>query len=130
MGRLVNMLRLKEHARTAHLSNKSLSVRHEADRLEQEARGCLERQKIRDEAAAEEARRALLETRVQLAALESCGQATADAKSRADAARIQSKAAVELAKLHAEATKIETVGLLSESLIYPLKVRNCCPIYY
>ncbi|KER18318.1 hypothetical protein T265_16139, partial [Opisthorchis viverrini] len=41
----------------------------EAERVEQEARGRLERQKIEDEAAAEEARRGLLETRVQLAAL-------------------------------------------------------------
>ncbi|TPP61698.1 Major vault protein beta, partial [Fasciola gigantica] len=82
-------------------------ARHEADRLEQESRGRLERQKIHDEAEAEEARRTLLEIRIQLTALESCGQATADAEGRADAARIESKAAVELARLRAEAAKIE-----------------------
>lgn len=70
----------------------------------------MERQKIEDEAAAEEVRRTLLETRVQLAALESTGQATAEAQSRAEAARIEGQSAVELAKLRAEASEIETVG--------------------
>lgn len=38
-----------------------LSSRHEAQRLEQEARGRLERQKILDQSEAEKARRELLE---------------------------------------------------------------------
>lgn len=82
---------------------------HEAERLEQEARGRLERQRIEDEAAAEQARRNLLEIRVQLAALESSSQAKAEAESRAEANRISSQAAVEEAKLRAEALSIETV---------------------
>ena len=41
------------------------------------------------------------------AAVESTGQATAEASSRAEAARIEATAAVEAAKLKAEATKIE-----------------------
>lgn len=43
----------------------SLSVRHEAERLEQEARGRLERQKITDQAEAEKARKELLELEAQ-----------------------------------------------------------------
>ena len=48
--------------------------RHEADRLEQEARGRLERQKIQDEAEAEKSRRELLELQAQSAAVESTGK--------------------------------------------------------
>ncbi|VDM05579.1 unnamed protein product, partial [Schistocephalus solidus] len=39
--------------------------------MDQEARGKLERQRIKDEAKAEEARRGLLELQVELAAMES-----------------------------------------------------------
>lgn len=42
-----------------------LSPRHEAQRLEQEARGRLERQKILDQSEAEKARRELLELEAQ-----------------------------------------------------------------
>ncbi|VDP89170.1 unnamed protein product [Echinostoma caproni] len=94
-------------------NSQEAAARHEAERLEQEARGRLERQKIEDEASAEEARRTLLEKRVELAALECCGQATAEAKSRADAARIEGETAVELATLRAEASKIEMEAELS-----------------
>ena len=38
-----------------------LLCRHEAERLEQEAKGCLEEHKIMDEAEAERARKELLE---------------------------------------------------------------------
>ncbi|VDN45556.1 unnamed protein product, partial [Dibothriocephalus latus] len=55
-----------------------LLYRQEAERLDQEARGKLERQRIDDEARAEEARRGLLELQVELAALESTGQAKAE----------------------------------------------------
>lgn len=41
------------------------SFRHEAERLEQEARGRLERQKISDQAEAEKARKELLELEAQ-----------------------------------------------------------------
>lgn len=84
------------------------AARHEAERVEQEARGRLERQKIEDEASSEEARRSLLELRVQLAALESTGQAKAEAQSRAEAARIEGETAVEQAQLRSRASAIET----------------------
>lgn len=86
------------------------SARHEAERLEQEAKGRLERQKISDEAEAEKARRDLLELQAMSAAVESTGQAKAEAQSRAEAAKIEGEAAVEQAKLKAQALKIEAVS--------------------
>ncbi|KAF1380193.1 hypothetical protein PFLUV_G00184250 [Perca fluviatilis] len=82
-------------------------IRHEAERLEQEARGKLERQRITDQAEAEKARKELLELEALSAAVESTGAAKAEAQSRAEAARIQGEAAVNEAKLKAEAQRIE-----------------------
>lgn len=86
------------------------SCRHEAERLEQKAKGALERQKITDEAEAERARKELLELQANSAAVESTGQAKAEAQSRAEAAKIEGQAAVEQAKLKAQASKIEAVS--------------------
>ncbi|CAM5117501.1 unnamed protein product [Eretmochelys imbricata] len=83
------------------------------ERLEQEARGRLERQKILDQAEAERARKELLELEALSAAVESTGAARAEAQSKADAARIAGEAAVEQAKLKAEAAAIETESELA-----------------
>jgi major vault protein len=88
-------------------NSQEATARHEAQRLEQEAKGRLERQKIRDEADAEESRQQLLTLQAQSAAVESSGQAKAEAQSRAEAAKIEGEAAVEQAKLRSEAAKIE-----------------------
>jgi major vault protein len=88
-------------------NSQEAAAKHEAERLEQEARGKLERQKIIDEAEAEKARRALLELQALSAAVESTGQAKAEAQSRAEALRIEGEAAVEQARLKAQAAKIE-----------------------
>lgn len=88
-------------------NSQEATARHEAERLEQEARGRLERQKITDEAEAEKARKILLELQANSAAVESTGQAKAEAQSRAEASRIEGEAAVEQAKLKAQANKIE-----------------------
>jgi major vault protein len=88
-------------------NSQEAAAKHEAERLEQEARGRLERQKIVDEAEAEKARRALLELQALSAAVESTGQAKAEAQSRAEAQRIEGEAAVEQAKLKSQAAKIE-----------------------
>jgi len=82
------------------------AARHEAERIEQEARGRLERQKITDEAEAEQARKELLQLQAQSAAVESTGQATAEAKARSEAAQIEGQSAVTLASLKAESSKI------------------------
>lgn len=84
--------------------------RHEAERLEQKAKGALERQKIADEAEAEKSRKELLELQANSAAVESTGQAKAEAQSHAEAARIEGEAAVEQARLKSQATKIEAVS--------------------
>lgn len=88
-------------------NSQEATARHEAERLEQEAKGRLERQKISDEAEAEKARKELLELQANSAAVESTGQAKAEAQSRAEASRIEGEAAVEQAKLKAQAMKIE-----------------------
>uniref|UniRef100_A0AAQ4P6M2 Major vault protein n=1 Tax=Gasterosteus aculeatus aculeatus TaxID=481459 RepID=A0AAQ4P6M2_GASAC len=88
-------------------NSQEAAARHEAERLEQEARGKLERQRISDQAQAERARKELLELEALSAAVESTGAATAEAQSRAEAARIQGEAAVNEAKLKAEAQSIE-----------------------
>ncbi|XP_069136058.1 major vault protein-like [Argopecten irradians] len=88
-------------------NSQEATARHEAERLEQEAKGRLERQKISDEAEAEKSRKELLELQANSAAVESTGQAKAEAQSRAEASRIEGEAAVEQAKLKAQAMKIE-----------------------
>ena len=75
--------------------------------MEQEAKGRLERQRISDEAEAERSRKELLELQANSAAVESTGQAKAEAQSRAEASKIEGEAAVEQAKLKSQAMKIE-----------------------
>lgn len=84
------------------------TARHEAERQEQEARGRLERQKITDEAQAEKAKKELLQLQAQSAAVESTGQATAEAKARAEASIIEGESSVQQAKLLAEAENIKS----------------------
>ena len=70
----------------------------------------MERQKISDEAEAERYRKELLELQAQSSAVESTGQAKAEAQSRAEAAKIEGEANVEQATLKAQAMKIEAVS--------------------
>jgi len=83
------------------------AARQEAERREQAARGRLERQKIEDEAEAEKARKVLLGLQAQSAAVESTGQATAEAKARAEAAKIEGEAGVTGADQKARAAKVK-----------------------
>ncbi len=55
----------------------------------------MERQRIKDEAEAEQVRKQLLELQALSAAVESTGQAKAEAQSRAESSRIEGEAAVE-----------------------------------
>jgi len=99
------------------------SARHDAERIEQEARGRLERQKISDEAEAEKARTELLQLQAQSAAVEATGQATAEAKARAEAAQIEGEAAVKQAELKAQSTSIRAQAELEQ-----LKLKNAAEI--
>ncbi|KAL2766240.1 major vault protein isoform 3, partial [Daubentonia madagascariensis] len=89
-------------------NSQEAAAKHEAQRLEQEARGRLERQKILDQSEAEKARRELLELEALSMAVESTGNAKAEAESRAEAARIEGEGSVLQAKLKAQALAIET----------------------
>ena len=81
-------------------------AQHMAEKAEQEARGQLQRQKITDEAQAEAAKKELLALQAQSTAVECTGQATAEAKARADAAQIEGQAAVRQAELKAKAQQV------------------------
>lgn len=95
-------------------NSQEASARHEAEREEQEARGKLERQKILDEAEAEKARKELLALQAASAAVESTGQATAEARARAEAALIEGHAAVEQARLKAESQRIKALAEIDQ----------------
>jgi len=87
-------------------NSQEASARHEAIRIDQEAKGRLERQKISDEAEAEKERTHLLQLQAQSAAVEATGAATAEASARSEAAIIEGQSAVERARLDAQAAKI------------------------
>jgi len=99
-------------------NSQEAAARHEAERLGQEARGRLERQKIEDEAKAEVARTALLSLQAESAAIESTGQAKAEASARSEAAGIEGEASVRQAKLKAQALKILSEVELEQSTLY------------
>jgi len=101
------------------------AAKHESSRMEQEAVGRLERQKITDQSAAEKARKDLIQLQSETAAVESTGQATAEAKARAEAANIEGQASVRQAQLVAEATKIR-----SEAELAQLKLKQEAEIEY
>lgn len=82
-------------------------AKHDAHREEEEAKGMLERQRLTNEANAEAERRKLLELKAESSAVETSGQATAEARARAEAAAIEGEAQVKQAELRAAAAKIE-----------------------
>ncbi|XP_058868235.1 major vault protein [Acipenser ruthenus] len=94
-------------------NSQEATARHEAERLEQEARGRLERQRITDQSQAERARKELLELEALSAAVESTGAAKAEAQSKSEAAKIEGEAAVLQARLKAEALQIEAEAELT-----------------
>jgi len=90
-------------------------ARHDAHREEEQAKGHLERQRLQNESQSEGEKKHLLELRAESNAVQSSGQATAEAKARAQAAQIQGEAEVQQAQLRAQASKIE-VGARLECL--------------
>ncbi|HIK12658.1 MAG TPA: colicin uptake protein [Oscillatoriaceae cyanobacterium M33_DOE_052] len=90
------------------------AARQDAARLEQEARARLERQAIIDKAASEAQRKNLLESEAENAAIESTGQAIAEARAKAEAARIQGELAVSMAQQEAEAARIRAETELAQ----------------
>jgi len=92
------------------------TAKHEAERREQEARGKLERQKISDEAAAEQQRTSLLQLQAESAIVEASGQATAEAQAVAESISIQGEAAVNQAQHAADAEKIKASADLQKKI--------------
>ena len=66
------------------ISSIEAAAKHEADRNEQIARGHLDRQKLQNESDAEKERCKLLELQSVTAAVESTGQAKAEAQAQAE----------------------------------------------
>jgi major vault protein len=89
------------------------AARHQAEKLEQEARGVLERQKINDESLAEGSRKNLLSLQAKSMVVESTGQATAEANARSAAQKIEGGAKVKQANQNAEANKIKSTAKLN-----------------
>lgn len=89
------------------------AARHDAERIEQEAKARLERQVIVDQGAAEEQKRHLLELQAQNAAIQSTGQAIAEAKAKSEASQIEGQLAVQLAQQEAEAQRIRAESELA-----------------
>jgi major vault protein len=100
------------------ITTKSLeaSARHEAEKREQVAKGKLERQKIADEANAEEQRTELLKLQAASAVIEASGQATAEAHAKAESMAIEGEAAVRQAELSAEAERIRVQSDLNQKV--------------
>eukprot|EP01096_Ripella_sp_DP13-Kostka_P009204 TRINITY_DN34_c0_g1_i2.p1 TRINITY_DN34_c0_g1~~TRINITY_DN34_c0_g1_i2.p1 ORF type:complete len:829 (-),score=467.59 TRINITY_DN34_c0_g1_i2:154-2640(-) len=90
------------------------TARHEAMRRDQEARGKLERMRIEDEAQAEKQRIELLQLQAHSAAVEATGQATAEARAKAEAASIEGSAAVNQSELRARAQRIKAESELAQ----------------
>src|SRR5919202_857395 len=90
------------------------AARRDAQRIEQEAKARLERQVIIDRGAGESERKKLLELQAENAAIESTGKATAEARAKAEAARIQGELAVNLAQQEAEAAQIRHQAELAQ----------------
>lgn len=100
------------------ITTKSQEARaqHVANREEEEAKGHLLRQKLKNEAESEAARKSLLLLQAESAAVETQGHATAEAKALAEAARIKGEADVRQAELHAQAMRIERAAALEARL--------------
>mmetsp|Transcript_35292 Transcript_35292/g.58082 ORF Transcript_35292/g.58082 Transcript_35292/m.58082 type:complete len:847 (-) Transcript_35292:522-3062(-) len=90
-------------------------ARHQAGAEEEDAKGLLEQQRLRNEAENEAARKALLGLRAESAAITSLGQAANEARARAEAELIAARAEVKQAKLEAEAAAIEARSRLGEA---------------
>jgi len=90
------------------------TARHESQCEAQIAGGRLQIQMIEDEARAEKEKQELLRLRAHTENIQAAGEATAEARAKADAAKIQAEAAVEKARHAAEAKKIKANAELQQ----------------
>jgi major vault protein len=80
------------------------AAEHEANRREQMARGQLERQRLQNEVEAERERAKLHALRAETAAVESCGQAKAEAQALAERTLIECHSEIEGTRVHISLT--------------------------
>merc|ERR1719181_2674615 len=97
------------------INSQEARAKHEATREAEEAKGMLHQQQLQNGAAAERHKRELLQLRAESSAIESSGVAKAEAAARAEAAEIEGRAAVEHARLRAEAMRIEAEASLARA---------------
>jgi len=95
-------------------SSQEALANHEALREEQIAEGKLNCQRIKDQAVAEVERKELVELKAKTAAVESTGQAKAEAIARAEAALIKGTAAKKQAELRAQASSIRVKAQIEQ----------------
>nr|XP_040576703.1 major vault protein-like [Lepeophtheirus salmonis] len=89
------------------------AAKREAEIIDQEAKGRLERQRITDEAQAEKSRKQLLELQADCAIVEAIGHSSADAKAQAESNKIEAEAKIENSKRKTEALGIEAEAELT-----------------
>ena len=109
------------------INSTEAAAQHDAERLEQKARGQLERQKLTNEQEKEKARKQLLLLQAECAAIESSGMAKAEAQALAEKMIIECKSEIEVSKLKAEATDIEVeseLGSLRKSQAAEIKYQT------
>lgn len=90
------------------------NARHDAEKIEQHARGKIERQKVSNMKQAEAARQNLIRLQGECAAVASTGTAKAEAEAKAEYLEIEGMADVKQAELHSVASSIEAKAELSE----------------
>lgn len=100
---------LKSVQLAIEISTQSIEMEasHEAKRREQEAKGSLERYKLENQKSAEQARKELYHLRAITAAVESSGQAKAEAQAEAEKSLIEGRSSCEVADLRMRAEEIE-----------------------
>lgn len=92
------------------------AAKHNADKLDQEARGELQKLVIEDESKAEAGKKTLLELQAKSEAVKNQGVAIANAKAKAEADEIRGRSALKNAELKAKAKKIEYEANLSKEI--------------
>lgn len=90
------------------ISTRSLEAqyKYQSDMMEQQALGQLEKIKIDFQSKAEEAKKTLMSVQSDTQSIQNTGRATAEAKARAEAAKIESETRVKIAELKAAARKV------------------------
>ncbi|KAI3388827.1 hypothetical protein SNEBB_006543, partial [Seison nebaliae] len=106
-------------------NSQEASAHHEAERIKQNAKGKLDRQKIHDEAEAEKVRRSLLSLEAQSNATRSTGQAKAEAQSNAESARIIGESKVDNAEL-----KVKADAIMADAELEQLKKARTAELNY